>query len=964
MQALGVKILLMVPVFIHNSFWGFVSFDKRHTDEMFSTAEEAIVQPGSLLIANALLRNEYVQSIHDASEELEAALNTAEKANSAKSDFLASMSHEMRTPLNAVIGLSEIALDTENLSREAKLNLENIYTSGLTLLNIVNDILDVSKIQSGKFEIVPAQYDVPSMVNDAIIQNVMRIGSKPIRFILNIKANMYARLYGDELRIKQVINNLLSNAIKYTEKGLVMLDIDRERDGETVWLTIRVSDTGVGIKKENMKDLFVDFAQFGATAKQQAGGTGVGLSITQSLAEMMGGGLTVESTYGEGSEFTVRIMQKHVNDQTIGAAVAESLIGFQYSAVKRSSNTRRVQLPYASVLLVDDNVTNLEVAKGLLKPYRMKVDTVTSGRAAINLIREEGQRYNAIFMDHMMPEMDGIEALEHIREIGTEYARAIPIIALTANAIAGNEELFIAKGFQAFISKPIDINKLDAVINRFVRDKETERELLDQEQELNAPRLPEAAKLIGSLDTWEALSRCNWDEEVLTDILKSFASNTPEQLHKLDAYLEAGSLNDYAIVVHGIKGTSYAICAQAAGREAEALEVMAKKGDMLGVRSAHQSFVKTIGTLVGEINKAFAKSPKPAGASSKPDKYGFTAPDAEILIVEDNETNVKVAQGLLKPLEMRIDVAENGSVALRMIQNKEYDIIFMDHLMPVMDGIEATKRIRRLEGGYYQNVPVIALSAASESDVKAAFTQAGMNDFISKPIDITEICRKIKLWLPPSLVRETAPVMGVTVADEELPVIEGIDAGEGIRLLNSKEVFFNLLGDFYKLIDMKSARIKQYLDDGLIRDLTIEVHALKNTARLIGATALSDEFYQMEKYGDSGDILALEREIPGVLERYRSYKPILKPYGEAAEDGKRAATAGELTALLEKVKNSMDCFDLDAADGALKELDALQFPPECRGQMEDLRAYMADVAMEDVMKLADEMINAINAMGE
>jgi CheY-like chemotaxis protein len=712
-----------------------------------------------------------------------------------------------------------------------------------------------------------------------------------------------------------------------------------------------------------MKDLFVDFAQFGTTAKQQAGGTGLGLSITKSLAEMMGGRITVESTYGEGSEFTVRIKQKYVNDQTIGAAVAESLIGFQYSAVKRSSNTRRVQLPYASVLLVDDNVTNLEVAKGLLKPYRMKVDTVTSGRAAVNLMREERQRYNAIFMDHMMPEMDGIEALEHIRDIGTEYARTVPIIALTANAIAGNEELFIAKGFQAFISKPIDINKLDAVINRFVRDKETERELLDQEQEQNAPRLPEAAKLIGSLDTWEALSRCNWDEEVLTDILKSFASNTPEQLDKLNGYLEAGALNDYAIVVHGIKGTSYAICAQAAGREAEALEVMAKKGDMLGVRSAHPPFVTTIETLVSEINKAFAESPKPAGAPAKPDKYGFTAPGADILIVEDNDTNVKVAQGLLKPLNMRIDIAENGSVALRMVQNKEYHIIFMDHLMPVMDGIEATKRIRRLEGEYYQTVPVIALSAASEPDVKTTFMQAGMNDFISKPIDLKEICRKIKLWLPPVLVHEIALASTVTVPDEELPVIEGIDTAEALRLLNSKELFVNLLGDFYKLIDMKAARIQQYLDDGLIRDLTIEVHALKNTARLIGASALSDEFYQMEKYGNSSDVLALEREIPGVLKHYRSYKPILRPYGEAAEDGKRAATAGELTGLLEKVKNAMDCFDLDTADGALKELDALQFPPECRRQMEDLRAYMADVAMEDVMRLADEMINVINSTG-
>jgi HPt (histidine-containing phosphotransfer) domain-containing protein len=238
-----------------------------------------------------------------------------------------------------------------------------------------------------------------------------------------------------------------------------------------------------------------------------------------------------------------------------------------------------------------------------------------------------------------------------------------------------------------------------------------------------------------------------------------------------------------------------------------------------------------------------------------------------------------------------------------------------------------------------------------------------MDDIVSKPIVVAEVCSMLRRWLPPGLVRDkTALAVAPAPIGEEPPEIEGLDAREGIRILGSKELFISTLGDFYKLIDMKATKIEKCLADGMIRDVTVEVHVLKNTARMIGAQALSEEFSQMETYGNGDNAEALERELPAVLAHYRSYKPILRPYGEASEEGKREASKKELVGLLEDIKAAIDGFDLDRADAAHKKLEELRLPAECREQMEALRAYMADVAMEDVIRLAGEMIETINAL--
>ncbi|MDR3279390.1 MAG: response regulator [Synergistaceae bacterium] len=630
----GIASILVIPVFLKGSFWGFIGFDDCRREREFTIDEESSLRSGSLMVADAILRNEMMLKIIQAQEQ-------AVASTEAKSDFLANMSHEMRTPLNAIIGLAEITLDTDEAQGDAKENLIKIYNSGMMLLSLINDILDLSKIESGKFELIPLEYDTPSLINDTITLNSVRVGSKPIKFNLIIDETLPCKLFGDEMRIKQIFNNILSNAFKYTKEGLVDWSVSCEREGNSVWLVSSVKDTGMGIRPKDIEKLFSDYSQVDMKSNRKIEGTGLGLAITRRLAEMMGGAITVESEYGKGSTFTVRLRQGFVDDTNIGAEVAENLRGFQYADLRRDRSAKLVRpyIPYARVLVVDDVATNLDVARGMLKPYGMKIDCVTSGPAAIELIRSGEEKYNAIFMDHMMPGMDGIEALRIIRgEIDTEYAKTVPIIALTANAISGNEEAFLKKGFQAFLSKPIDIMQMDATVNHWVRDKNLEKELsLSQADEPdNLDRRGGSDRRSGfgrrELDKWQisgldfekGLDRFGGDEESYMDVLKSYASNTPPLLDKALKCTEEG-LPDYAIIVHGIKSSSRSIGAEMIGGQAEALEHAAKAGDIAFVLLNNDAFIQAAQKLIADMSVMLwsfeEKNPKPRKA----------APDAGVL---------------------------------------------------------------------------------------------------------------------------------------------------------------------------------------------------------------------------------------------------------------------------------------------------------------------------------------------
>ena len=631
----GVLSVFSAPVFVNGEYWGFLGCDDCNKENVFTDEEVSILYSGTLLIANALLHNEMMQNIKNTAVKLDAALKEARRANEAKSDFLANMSHEMRTPLNAIIGLSDLTLEDEELDEESYLNLEKINNAGEILLTTVNDILDISKIEAGRFEILPGEYDVPSLINDTVTQNILRTGEKPIEFILDIHNNLPARLYGDELRIKQIFNNLLSNAFKYTKEGTITLSISCDRDGDDVWMTAKIKDTGIGIRAADMNKLFASYNQVDTRANRQIEGTGLGLALTKRMAELMDGAVTAESEYGKGSVFTVRLRQKYVTDATIGQEVVENLKNFRYSEQKRRSNSKitRISLPYASVLVVDDNVTNLDVAKGLMKPYNMRVDCVTGGQQAIDAVLEEKVRYNAIFMDHMMPDMDGVEATRIIREIDTDYAKNIPIIACTANAISGSEEMFLSKGFQAFLSKPIEIVRLDNIIRRFVRDKSLEEKLgLDTDTENinlsinndNEISVNDSKWHIDGIDIKKGLDRFSGDGGSFLKVLRSYADNTSVLLEKIRD-VDKDGLADYAITVHGIKGSSFGVCAEIIGAEAESLEKAAKENNMDYVTENNAVFIEHASRLVENIRDMLEKT-SPEKPKPKKDK-----PDPEVL---------------------------------------------------------------------------------------------------------------------------------------------------------------------------------------------------------------------------------------------------------------------------------------------------------------------------------------------
>ncbi|MDR0855142.1 MAG: response regulator, partial [Christensenellaceae bacterium] len=449
--------------------------------------------------------------------ELEKSLEVSAKASLAKTEFLAHMSHEMRTPLNAVIGLSDIILndETANLTPDTAEKVSEISSSSMTLLGIINDLLDISKTESGQFSLSPVEYDTASLLNDIAVINSFRIGEKSINFTVDAAASLPSRMLGDEIRIKQVFNNLISNAIKYTPSGSVVWKIQAEPSGipDEVLIVSSVTDTGKGIKKEDIDLLFKNFSRVDINKNRHIEGTGLGLAITKNLAEMMGGSVTVASEYGVGSVFTVRFKQKVVGVKVLGEDISKALSSMKYNDSKQDLRKKlaRTPMPYARVLVVDDVQTNLMVAKNLLKPYGITVDTVLSGKSALSLISNSDRTYDAVFMDHMMPEMDGIETLSHIRELGSPYALNLPVIALTANAVLGNEDVFLAGGFAAFIAKPIDIIRLDEVLNKYVRNPELEVAL---NSPVSVPRtavLPFDGKTVDGIDFSQGLKWVDYD---------------------------------------------------------------------------------------------------------------------------------------------------------------------------------------------------------------------------------------------------------------------------------------------------------------------------------------------------------------------------------------------------------------------------------------------------------------------
>lgn len=723
-------------------------------------------------------------------EQLKEAKLHAEEANESKSNFLSNMSHEIRTPMNAIVGMTEILLRSD-LSEQDRGYLMNIKNSGASLLTIINDILDFSKIESGKLEIVEEEYEPMSMLSDLSMIFLNRIGDKPIELMFDIDKDLPNRLYGDSLRIRQVIINIANNAIKFTEAGYVKLTIKmiQMTEADMVELAVSIQDSGQGIKPDDLKKLFGSFQQVDTKKNRNKEGTGLGLAISKQLVENMGGQIGVKSEYGKGSEFYFNIPQKVIGSQ-LAAAIKEEAIVHEPIVVSGRMGDQRV----------------LAQMKNMAEGYGLRyVDCYEA--------RDNNEKVDFFFVDESM--------YQELKD--------------------GIEKYFVSNGTELCVLQ----NPMRETV---------------------------------------------WNEQVTV-------VNKPLY-----------SLNFCQVINH----------------------------------ETTAAFVETDNVM------------------------NFIAPQAQILIVDDNEMNLKVAKGLLQPLQMNIDTASSGKMAIEMVQEKRYHIVFMDHMMPVMDGVETTQNIRKLSDEYIQNMPIIALTANAVMGAREIFKEAGMNDFVAKPIELKNICSKIRAWLPKELIHKMSEPVAVQeqISEQDLPVIEGLDVAEGIKNSGSLQLFTNLLGDFYKLIDLKSTKIEKCLADGMIRDYTIEVHALKNTARMIGALELSELFYKMEQCGNAEDLETITRENPAIMELYKSYKRILEPYGKANEQDKKEVPKKEIIEALDKINTAMDSFDLDGADAALAELEEYRIPEELSSYMEELRAYVADVAMEDVMNTGKKMIEVLEDLTE
>ena len=577
-------------------------------------------------------------------EELKEAKQRAEEANESKSNFLSNMSHEIRTPMNAIVGMTEILLRSD-LSDQDRGYLMNIKNSGASLLTIINDILDFSKIESGRLEIIEEEYEPMSMLSDLSMIFLNRIGDKPVELLFDIDRNLPNKMYGDALRIRQVIINIANNAIKFTGNGYVKLTIKMSpmTEADMVNLDISIEDSGQGIKPEDLDKLFGSFQQVDTKKNRNKEGTGLGLAISKQLVETMGGQIGVRSEYGKGSEFYFNIPQRVIGDQ-IAATVKGEAVLHEPMVVSGHMN---------------DECT-LNQLKALAEGYGLKFVDCYEARA-----RKDKVDY--FFVDE----------------------------AVYRGIKDSIEEYFVSTGTELCV--------------------------------LQNP-----------------MREAVWDEQ---------ATVVNKPLY---------TLNFCQVINH----------------------------------ETTAAFVETDNVM------------------------NFTAPQAQILIVDDNEMNLKVAKGLLQPLQMNIDTASSGKTAIEMVQLKKYHIVFMDHMMPVMDGVETTQKMRALDDAYIQTMPIIALTANAVMGARENFKEAGMNDFVAKPIELKDICSKIRAWLPHELIHKlssSAPAKAQIPA-QELPAIEGLDVAEGVKNSGSLELFTNLLGDFYKLIDLKATKIEKCLADGMICD--------------------------------------------------------------------------------------------------------------------------------------------------
>lgn len=545
---------------------------------------------------NAMLLQREVENMEEqnkrlqlAKEEAESARREAQLANEAKSGFLANMSHEIRTPINAVLGMDAMIL-RENTQANIQEYALDIQSAGQGLLSLVNDILDFSKIESGKMEITPVEYELYSLINDSYNMVAMRAKEKNLKLHIQNDTSMPEKLYGDEVRIRQIIVNLLTNAVKYTKEGAVIVWFGWERiDEEQMLLKISVQDTGIGIRKEDMGRLFDSFERMDEGKNRNIEGTGLGLAITKCLVDFMKGNITVESEYGKGSVFCVELPQKIISAKPLGNFSEKYMGCVNMQQTYRES----FQAPKARILVVDDVAMNLKVMVGLLKNTKMQIDTVENGMECLEMVRE--REYHIIFLDHMMPQMDGIEVLHRMQQMPDNKNKNTPKIMLTANAIMGAKEEYLQMGFQDYLSKPIREIKLEEMILKYLPEELVIKQEVKENQEQPTENFADVSddtpimERLSFLDTAKGLAYCGESEELYMQIIRSYLNNTRYQ--EMESYYRAEDWDNYRIQAHALKSTSLTIGAVELSNMAKKLELAAREEDSAFLKAHHKELM-------------------------------------------------------------------------------------------------------------------------------------------------------------------------------------------------------------------------------------------------------------------------------------------------------------------------------------------------------------------------------------
>ena len=531
-------------------------------------------------------QQERSEQLEEALELAKAAMQQARRANSAKSEFLANMSHEIRTPINAVLGMNEMII-RESTSDRITTYARNVESAGKNLLSIINDILDFSKIEAGKMEIAEGDYKLSSVLNDVTNMIVFKARQKDLEFTVKVDEELPDALYGDEVRVRQVVTNVLNNAVKYTHEGNVSLSVSGGKtyddDGtETINLVFKISDTGIGIKEEDLPKLFKKFERIDLVQNNTVEGTGLGLSITHNLLRLMNGRIEVESEYGKGSTFIIYLPQRVVSEEPIGNF---------HDKFDRYVHTMRAyqesfKAPEARLLVVDDTDMNLTVIEGLLSKTELQLDTASGGREALALTREKV--YDLILMDQRMPIMDGTQTMKAIRDQPEGMNRQTPIICLTADAVSGARNKYLAEGFTDYLSKPVEGPSLEAALIKYLP---SEKIILQEESEIYQSEKPEKHEKteleefyshVEGLSYSEAIKNCA-TEAILTKTLQQFWNSINNNLRDIESFWRNDDIKNYTIKVHALKSSARLIGAMELSKQAAYLEECGNNNDTASI---------------------------------------------------------------------------------------------------------------------------------------------------------------------------------------------------------------------------------------------------------------------------------------------------------------------------------------------------------------------------------------------